>query len=491
MNRLSAIEKSNDFLNKNSDLTLIAPIIGCGVGCGGLVLVDGHYHMVDGVVLAKSPLRFDRDLSLLDGFGLEVFDSLVGLFYEFLELKSDGKQVRRTVQRNDTLRSFIANLINCSSSGKQLLYKRGHREKDWRNNLEVVDFMVEKGLVHSIIGKDNEFNKCSSWLVPTDDFRSFVDNAKFRLSLKNDDSLVVLRKGKGDNKKDIDLSRTKSVNRMVLNGISNGVQDYNRLWDGMFQQSIYPTLDDAVISPHCKRIFNLKNDFSLGGRWYGTFQNMPKTNRKRIQFGVSDTVEPDFKAMHFLILYALEGIQIDPLLDDPYTLNGSTFDRKTVKAAMLHLINCESESVFCQKVTRSGNPKVKDVFANYQERRFRYEVAYSAGIHWKEPNKPKQIEGFIEGMPDHIDGKKLLDAIKERHPFIAHRFCKPNLGLQLQNIDSNIMANAIQQLVALKIPVLPVHDSLRCRVEDKEQVMTAMRIAYKAITGFDGCITCD
>ena len=52
-----------------------------------------------------------------------------------------------------------------------------------------------------------------------------------------------------------------------------------------------------------------------GGRFYGHYQNLPKTDRARILIDGTRTVEPDYKAIHFSILYALEGLQF---VGDPY-----------------------------------------------------------------------------------------------------------------------------------------------------------------------------
>jgi hypothetical protein len=214
-----------------------------------------------------------------------------------------------------------------------------------------------------------------------------------------------------------------------------------------------------------------------------------KEQRQFIQIDYSMTVEPDFKAMHMMMLYARCGIQLDPIKDDPYQLEG--FDRKTVKIAMLRLVNSSCVKAFKACVTKSGNPKNKERVNQYREDLRRFIMRSSKGLEATNPTKPKVMDGFIDGMPDGIDGSKLLDSIIEKHKPIAHLLGAKNIGLELQNQDSEIMARTLSQLVAVDIPALPVHDSLICRVCDSDTVTNAMRLAYKAVTGFEGCVTLD
>ena len=472
--------------------SLIAPINGGRVFVNGLVVdnsVGGGSFIVDryvvrvtnGVLLARKPVKLSKTLFFaLDESEIaqSLYDMFIDRFFDFIEQRT-GKKSRRTVARISVFRNIFLHLVNCYLSGSQLVYKRGHHSNDWRNIEEVADFMAKEGLVVSIIGKNNTVQKNASWMVPTPSFGAMVDRAKFILHLKNDDSLVELR---DRNKKSRPLSRVRGPNKLALKDISNVVQLYSTLWEDMSKNGVLPTLDDSTISPFCKRIFNLLNDFSLGGRWYGAFQNITKKDRERILIGGESTVEPDWRSMHFAILYAEEGIQLSND-DDPYSLEGfDKKDRKWIKFAMLQLINCENESVFIRKITYSGSAKGKKIYDDYQRKRFKYEQDRLQGRKCSEPAKHDSLEGFIPGVPNDIKGEDLLAAIKQRHSKIAHRFCKPNLGLHLQNFDSEIMARVIQQLVAIKIPVLPIHDSLRCRESDCGDVIHAMTKAYRLVT---------
>ena len=55
----------------------------------------------------------------------------------------------------------------------------------------------------------------------------------------------------------------------------------------------------------------------------------------------------------------------------------------------------------------------------------------------------------------------------------------------LQNIDSKIMSSVLLELIDNDIAVLPVHDSVLCKLQDKDTVIDVMRRAYKAVMKLD------
>ena len=112
-----------------------------------------------------------------------------------------------------------------------------------------------------------------------------------------------------------------------------------------------------------------------------------------------------------------------------------------------------------------------------------YKVQRALGLKATAPYKPKLADGFIEGMPDGIEGKELLEAIKQTHQPIKHFFGTKDIGLRLQFQDSEIMATAIQSLADNGIPILPVHDSLRCKFDRQQTVRKVMIDAFKLHTG--------
>jgi hypothetical protein len=453
---------------------LIVSINGRG---GSAVSSLSHVHnqiFIDrGTFLAKSPNSLNHDWRINSSTGNELLDLHVERFFSFINAK------RKTKGKVDMLDCMLANLLSAYNTNSQLLYSRtSANNKDYRTTIQIVDYLVTNELVVNVYGKANEYQGNSSWMVVTDKLSRDFEQAKMKVALSNDASMVIVRDKKGNNK---ELNRIKTRQPLNLKEVSNPVQDYNRLW--LSHDAI---LGGKHLVPFCRRIFNESLDY--GGRFYGASHLViPSAEREHILIDEQPTIEPDFKSLHFALLYAQVGIELNPLNDDPYLVDG--FDRKTIKLASLVLLNSENIPAFKGNITKSGNPKNKQVVAEYRKDLELFMLRCSQGLEAKEPIKPQVMKGFIDGMPDGIDGETLYTSLCQRHQTIAHLFGTERIGVKLQNIDSQIMAKTIAQLTALDIPVLPVHDSLRCKVSDCEVVTQAMKQAYKSVMGFAGCVT--
>jgi len=180
-------------------------------------------------------------------------------------------------------------------------------------------------------------------------------------------------------------------------------------------------------------------------------------------------------------------IEINPLIDDPYTIKG--YDRDTIKLASLVLLNSENIPAFKACITKSGNPANKAVMAEYTKDYELFIKRSSKGLPHKQPLKPKIAKGFIFGMPDNVEGEHLYKSITERHSVIAGLFGTEKIGGFLQNCDSRIMADTLTTLAKQGIPALPVHDSVRVKISDHAEAVKAMKEAYFKETGLNCVIT--
>jgi hypothetical protein len=269
--------------------------------------------------------------------------------------------------------------------------------------------------------------------------------------------------------KEIDIKKGFRTKALALKRLSKPVNAYNQVWS---KHSL--TLHDKALAPFCARVFTAQ--IYLGGRFYGDIQNIPKAERQLLKIDDQETIEPDFKAYHLCILYAWAGYQLNPEINNPYEIEG--FERNTVKLAMLSFIN----------------PETKAIYQNYIREKNVFILRSSQGLEAKEPFKPPSIRGFIEGMPDGINGGELVASLLKTHHKIAGYFEtadieNADIGLRLQFFDSEIMAEILTILSKNNIPVIPVHDSVRCKVDDLDFVTETMKTAYFNKTNFNGCIT--
>lgn len=138
----------------------------------------------------------------------------------------------------------------------------------------------------------------------------------------------------------------------------------------------------------------------------------------------------------------------------------------------------------------SGNVPVQQAFKTYTNKRQQYKYLRALGLKATEPSKPLSIKkGFINHIPSGATGDELLSLVMDRHHLIAHYFGTKNIGLKLQRLDSDLVANALDKLKG--IPCLPVHDSIRCKISDMERVSNAMIDSFRELHGQEIVVTDD
>lgn len=372
------------------------------------------------------------------------------------------------------LTMLMANLLQAYRLDAGLILPRHtwHKADDPRNPASIspritntwVDYLAELGLITLHVGRSNEYQGAASWAVA--DPQLIYQYEKARIVLHDKTQLVEIRGDAGTV-----LAHPKNRNKQArIKVLTKPVESYNRTW--LKHQA---SLQGRYLIPWARRIFN-HGRLDLGGRFYAPYQALPKADRAKIRIDGQVTVEHDYSALHFNLLYALEGLQF---VGDPYALPG--VDRGTSKQCGLRLLNSENLPGFKATVTRSGNKKIQQIHADYTARRENFERLRAVGLHAIEPTKPDCLEGIIDGVKPGTTGEGILQAYQERHQAVAHWFGVENIGLQLQFLDSEIMAAALLRLAG--VPVLVIHDSIRCRRDDSKRVLDAMRDAYKEITG--------
>jgi len=287
-------------------------------------------------------------------------------------------------------------------------------------------------------GRRNQFKGVASRVWLSEESKLELSKRKVSYMLAKG---IPFLKMKDDKKESMSLPNKPTV----IKRLNAPCEAMNRLWlqnDAVFGHN------GKSVTPFMYRSFN--ESFDFGGRFYFPSQTENKEYRKSILINGEPTVELDYKAIHFNMLYAEKGIQFE---GDPYLTEG--YDRKVIKLAMISFMNCENRSAWCGTVTRSGNPN------------------------------NSHMDGFIDGMPINVKGKELAAAIDKRHAPIADRFHKPKIGVRLQRKDSEIMSQCLLECAKLSIPVLPYHDGIRCAESALQSVYKIMKDAYKSVTGFD------
>ncbi len=133
--------------------------------------------------------------------------------------------------------------------------------------------------------------------------------------------------------------------------------------------------------------------------------------------------------------------------DEPYILPG--WDRTIVKKATLKLINARTHEEAVRTIVDSRAGKAPLAF---------------------------------QGPGAHARAGALIDAIKARHPKIAH-FFHSDAGIRLMRRDSEIAEEVMLRLLRLGIVVFPNHDSFLAKARHEGEVREAMEAAWRSHFG--------
>jgi hypothetical protein len=180
------------------------------------------------------------------------------------------------------------------------------------------------------------------------------------------------------------------------------------------QRGHYIVIGESYVLPvpgnPLRRIYG-RGSFSMGGRAYGWWQNVPKIARAQMTINGEPVAEADYSAMHATMLYNLVGVRF---IGDPYDLAG--YDRNEAKLA--------------------------------------FNIALNAANKWV----------AIVALANRLDKPNtycadLLKAIRAKHKPIEHYFCS-DAGISLMNADSELILSAVKAVNATGDVALPVHDAL-------------------------------
>jgi hypothetical protein len=482
---------STEFIDY-SELLQTMPVKGCasnktlkqainsirGVARCQLSLTFNLIRIDKGLLLAPNGKRLKRTWVVANEGQNALVDSLLNDF-----IASSGKKRAHKDKYRTALSMLLANLLNAhrTRSGLIVLKRTHHSPDPIKNPLNITptiinqltDFFASVGLVTSHTGKSNEYEGCASWLAPNEELRIRLDYSNAEIALAKGSPAIVLKSEKDVNgNKDLCKLPTSNAAKREITRLSKPVNEHTKTW---LEHRV--TYRGNTLVPFIKRTFN-NSSLAFGGRFYSessTYQNLSKDKRKELLIDGATTVEIDYKAIHFNLLYAWTNATAPK---DPYIIKG--YSRDMMKSVCLVLVNSDNLAAFKRNVTKSGNPEVIDKMRRYKDRLSVYNEQRGLGLKAKAPVKPESKKGFIEGIPEGTKGIDLLAAIENAHGAIKHFFGTPNIGLRLQYLDSEIMALAITKLQGL--PVLPVHDSLICKLSDYLEVETAMLDAYHELT---------
>lgn len=371
-----------------------------------------------------------------------VIDRLVAMFKQ-----SQGMVRFSPDYRAKVFPVLMGNLLIAYRERCQVTYSRDTSKKI-RNLgmfIRAIDWLGDEGFIFNEIQEPQPGGGIRSWMAPSDKLAALFrhDGPKWRLVPSPDHRPIVYRvmvSGKKEKWADAEIP---GKHKVAADRLGKFVRTYNAAL-----KDVVVAYGSMPIDPYLHRVFN--GSMSLGGRFYGSaYQTMRKQYRQHITIDGEPTVELDYSALHpSLLLWRTGGA----LSADPYTeiAGKAGITRELVKALLLRLINSENVSDFCRVVTSSGNESKK-----------------------AEAEAGRADEWFIPDVPTGYKGADFVEAVEAAFPTLTGSF-GGTIGLELQGIDSKLMADLLAECLSAGIVALPVHDSVivpQSRADDAREIM--------------------
>lgn len=198
------------------------------------------------------------------------------------------------------------------------------------------------------------------------------------------------------------------------------------------------------------RIYS-NNDVLQGGRLYCAFQRLPD-RRARIRINTLlngvPCIEVDLSCNHPAMLMALNGKQIQQDWYS-YVARMANCQRNQVKFLVTRMIGAKDRAIDLRPSTAGRNS-----------------------------NNPSDI-------PSICDREQIEYVINNEFPEIGAALCKGGVGVFLQNLEGEILLNAMDSLLNKGILSLPVHDSLFTQYIYEKEVINEIEKSWMDVLGVD------
>ncbi len=419
-------------------------------------------------------------------------DKLEVMFLDYLSNTLGRKRINHTKAKSCVL-WFVKHLyIAVSLGNKGFKYYRDKnklrsKQSDvpYRMLLEIVDMLDHYNLITNLKGYhiDDTFKACSMIILQKEvvDALNVPDKVDYTPEYNKNHEVTIVRRKEGKIKVDIpkeeykeDWASEEDYTEQVLNGYNKLIATSKVEINGYLIPELY-----------LSRIF--MEDISSYGRVFdqGQVQTKPKNIRKMITIDGVPTVSLDCKSLHPRICYELEGIQLsddfDPYYEHTCDLDTGLIEkfksfynidqynpvRNLSKIILLCLIN-SNDIPTAIKATRNKMFMDSNKANTNVEHNMKY-IGLPADC-----MKDNYLESFTEGLLEHN---------KEIRKYLG-----TGMGGRLQNLDSKIIMDCLDNLEKKSIITLPVHDALICKVVDKWVVEEQMYRSYEKVVGDMNCL---
>lgn len=376
----------------------------------------------------------------LKALASSIFEQLEASHPRPTRQRSDAK-----VRRNAILDNIIASLALASTyypegtriviSAKNVGLTRYDREDFSREVfMQVIGELHKDGLL--ILHRGARTNRRRSTIQPTSTFHQMLAGREISIGRERGAETIILKASTGRNrtKQLIDYRDTPDTIAM-----RDQMQAVN---ENLGAATILLCQEALPLRVHLTRRFQIDHQdaphtFDRHGRLYGGFwMSLPKDERYLLRVNGEEVVDLDFAGMFVQLAYLEAGAALPNR--DPYGgLDG--LPRSVAKIGLSALL------------CRSG-----------------------------------PMQRLPEGLRDQLgpgwNAKRLVAALEERHPRIAHLFGH-GVGLKLMKLESDILLETLRLLFQQGIPALPMHDGIMVPASSEEAARRAMARGFMNVVG--------
>ena len=362
-----------------------------------------------------------------DAFWLADYpDSNIDFMPIVKRFKADTRSKKSAVFILPIMRAVVCSGLSSHRGGRVVLYNRSKQggRGDPRPTISTITWLIGQGLAEGRQGfwsmDDPTLNRTSA----------FHGTAALAAAFRG------AKIGSRYYERPVYLTELRNASGEVIAGFktaadprSKAVASINK----MIARSTIEICGQVVSGVNYHRVFN--REWNLGGRFYNQIQTSVKATREFILIDGEATIEKDFRALHIALAYAL--VNVDLPDGDPYDLVG--FPRTAVKLTALIVLNGGSLPGIRKKLIDAGLPQ----------------WAKRAG--------------------------ELLDAFTLKHEAIADLLGSENIGLRLQNLDSEIAERVFLEMASRGVCTLGWHDSFVVQKSRAAELVVVMKAAYRDV----------
>lgn len=377
-----------------------------------------------------------------------------------IESSVAGKVGRMSFKDSEALSIVCMNALSCVDGNTILLYTRktGGSTSEWEANpkgvsnyriVKAVDWLEKEGYVVNTKASAYQLyndNRNLSFITPTQKFIDKFDKPGIRdvaTKAMRDAMPVVLLRKDGEN---IDYRRTQSI---------ASYEEAMRMMNDNNSQYIVVNEHDKQVPTEYWRVF--LESLESNGRMYTlalmSMENRTTKARHKIKIDGMDVVEIDYNAMHLRLLAERHNVTLPPG-DAYYAMlpehQRTAANRSVVKQCAIRILNCSSRK--------------------------------SALLTFREPLKDTVGHSFTGPT-------EVMEVLEKALGKAVKHLYTDKLGLSLAYTESVIMSDVIAMFVALKKPILPIHDSAIALSADAELLAQAMGDYYRKHTNTEQIVT--